>query len=167
VAFIRRVRTASGATAVQIAAYRAGRQEIVKHVGSAHTDAELGVLMERARELLGDPAQGVLDLGIEPTPRVLPLAGDPVGQGVLPGMVPASPARRSAAARDSGGRVLATGSRLLYDALFGVVTALGFTAATDEVFCDLVIARIVEPTSLLDAGRVLTDLGRRRPATRR
>ena len=30
-AFIRRVRTASGATAVQIAAYRAGRQEVVKH----------------------------------------------------------------------------------------------------------------------------------------
>ena len=159
-AFIRRVRTASGATAVQIAAYRAGRQEIVKHVGSAHTDAELGVLMERARELLGDPAQGVLDLGIEPTPRVLPLAEAPSGQGVLPA-VPAPPARRPAAARDSGGRVLATGSRVLYDALLGVVTGLGFTAATDEVFCDLVIARIVEPTSLLDAGRVLTDLGRR------
>jgi hypothetical protein len=30
----------------------------------------------------------------------------------------------------------------------------------DEVFRDLVIARVVEPTSLLDTGRVLTDLGR-------
>ena len=44
VAFIRRVRTASGATAVQIAEYAGGRQRIVKHVGSAHTEAELGVL---------------------------------------------------------------------------------------------------------------------------
>ena len=61
-AFIRRVSTASGATAVQIAQYVGGRQRIVKHVGSAHTEAELGVLLAKARELLGDPAQGVLDL---------------------------------------------------------------------------------------------------------
>jgi hypothetical protein len=58
VAFIRRVRTASGATAVQIAEYARGRQRIVTHVGSAHTEAELGVLLERARELLENPAQG-------------------------------------------------------------------------------------------------------------
>ena len=32
--FIRRVRTASGATAVQIAEYRDGRKRIVKHVGN-------------------------------------------------------------------------------------------------------------------------------------
>ena len=62
VAFIRRVRTASGATAVQIAEYGGGRQRIVQHIGSAHTEAELGVLLARARELLEDPAQGVLDL---------------------------------------------------------------------------------------------------------
>jgi len=68
VAFIRRVRTASGATAVQIAEYVHGRQRAVEHVGSAHTEAELGVLFERACELLADPAQGVLGLGIEPTP---------------------------------------------------------------------------------------------------
>jgi hypothetical protein len=41
-----------------------------------------------------------------------------------------------------------------------VFTALGFDALEDEVFRDLVIARVVEPTSLLDAGRVLRDLGR-------
>jgi hypothetical protein len=52
VAFIRRVSTASGATAVQIAQYVGGRQRIVKHVGSAHTEAELGVLLAKARELL-------------------------------------------------------------------------------------------------------------------
>ena len=52
-AFMRRVRTASGATAVQIAEYADGRQQIVKHVGSAHTEAQLGVLLQRARELGG------------------------------------------------------------------------------------------------------------------
>ena len=60
-AFIRKVPTASGATAVQIAEYADGRQRIVKHVGSAHTEAELGLLLEQARRLLEDPAQGVLD----------------------------------------------------------------------------------------------------------
>ena len=73
VAFIRRVPTASGATAVQIAEYAGGRQRIVKHVGSAHTEAELGVLLQRARDLLQDPAQGVLDLQVTPAPPVAQL----------------------------------------------------------------------------------------------
>lgn len=72
-AFIGRVRTASGATAVQIAHYTGGRQRIVKHLGSAHTEAELGVLLERARGLLADPGQGVLELDVEEVPRVVPL----------------------------------------------------------------------------------------------
>ena len=54
------------ATAVQIAEYDGGRRKIVAHVGSAHTEAELGILLERAREMLADPAQGSFDLGIEP-----------------------------------------------------------------------------------------------------
>jgi hypothetical protein len=45
VVFIRRIRTASGATAVQIAEYVRGGQRIVEHIGSAHTEAELGVLL--------------------------------------------------------------------------------------------------------------------------
>ena len=52
-----------------------------------------------------------------------------------------------------------TDSRVLFDALASVFTALGFDGLEDEVFRDLVIARVVEPTSLLDAGRVLRDLG--------
>ena len=74
-AFIRRVRTGSGATAVQIAEYADGKQRIVKHVGSAHTEVELGLLLERAQELLADSGQGELDLGVEPAPRTTPLLG--------------------------------------------------------------------------------------------
>ena len=51
---------------MQIAEYDDGRRKIVAHVGSAHTEAELGILIERAREMLADPAQGTFDLGIEP-----------------------------------------------------------------------------------------------------
>jgi len=154
VAFIRRVRTGSGATAVQIAEYANGRQRIVKHVGSAHSEAELGLLLERARELMADPAQGELALGVEPTPSISALVADPVEQGLLE--VGSAPIARN---RDGGGRVLATSSRLLFDALGGVYDQLGFDVLGDETFRDLVIARIVEPTSLLDNARVLTDLG--------
>jgi hypothetical protein len=46
-------------------------------------------------------------------------------------------------------------------ALVGVYEFLGFPRATDadEVFRDLVLARIVEPTSKLDTPRVLEEIG--------
>jgi hypothetical protein len=155
VAFIRRVRTASGATAVQIAEYVGGRQQIVKHLGSAHSEAELGMLLEQARDLVADPAQDMLQLGVEPRPRVAALTGGPVEQGVLD-LTPAAAADR----RDVPGRVVSTDSRLLFEVLAAVFTSLGFDVIEDGVFRDLVIARMVEPTSLLDVGRVLRDLGR-------
>jgi hypothetical protein len=58
-------------------------------------------------------------------------------------------------------RVLRTSSAVLFDALAGVYSSLGFDALGDEVFRDLVIARVVEPTSLSDVDRVLAELGRR------
>jgi len=148
------VRTASGATAVQIAVYADGRQRIVKHVGSAHTEAELGILLEQADQLLGDPLQGALDLDVSPTPLVAELVPAARGQGVL-GEEPRTPVVR----RDEPGRVVSTHSRLLFDVLARVYGSLGFDGVADAVFRDLVISRIVEPTSLLDTPRVLTDLG--------
>ena len=47
-AWIRRVRTASGSTAVQIAESVEGRRRIVRHVGSARDEAELGVADRRS-----------------------------------------------------------------------------------------------------------------------
>jgi len=155
VAWIRRVRTASGATAVQIAEYDGGRRKIVAHVGSAHTEAELGILLERAREMLADPAQGAFDLGIEPAvPRARLVTRE--GSPALFEMEP--PAAAPAAAGPA--RVVSTDSRLLFQALDGIYGDLGFGALGDDVFRDLVLARVVEPTSILDAGRVLADLGR-------
>lgn len=61
--FIRRVRTKSGATAVQVAEYWRGRQRIIKHIGSAHTEAELGVLLALARGWIDD-GQQTLDIDI-------------------------------------------------------------------------------------------------------
>jgi hypothetical protein len=84
-AFVRRVRTPSGATGVQVVEYVSpGCQRLVKYVGSARTPAELGVLMCVAREFLqayDQPGQGVLDLGIEPV-QVVGLVAEPE-RGVL------------------------------------------------------------------------------------
>jgi hypothetical protein len=131
----------------------------VKHVGSAHTQAELGVLLQRAGDLLEDPAQGVLDLDVEATAAVSAVIGPP-GAAMLFGAATSGQASGPVGGRDGPGRVVSTDSRLLFEALAGVFTALGFDALGDQVFSDLVIARVVEPTSLLDIGRVLTDLGR-------
>ncbi|WP_281966384.1 IS1634 family transposase [Serinicoccus marinus] len=155
-AWIRRVRTASGATAVQIAESVDGRRRIVRHVGSAHDGAELGLLMAQARQLLEGDAQGELDLGLSiPVPRA---AMVPAPSAATLFDDPAGPVGRRAVV--AAPQVLRTSSAVLYDALAGVYTDLGFDALGDEVFRDLVIARLVEPTSLLDADRVLADLGR-------
>jgi hypothetical protein len=150
--FVRKVRTASGAVAVQVMRKVGRRDELVEHVGSAHTDAELGVLLERARRIAtGD--QDVLDFEVSVrTERVTDVADWRAGTLTLsppgPKGAPAPP-----------GRTAATSSRLLYDVLGTVYDWLGFDVVDDAVFRDLVIARIVEPTSKADAARVLTDLG--------
>ncbi|MDQ0677783.1 hypothetical protein QFZ30_001165 [Arthrobacter pascens] len=93
-------------------------------------------------------------MGLEPTPQVKGLVEPARGPGLVDVAVPSGPA-----GRDSPGRVLGVDSRLLFSALASVFTALGFDGLEDDVFRDLVIARVEEPTSLLDAGRVLRDLG--------
>ena len=57
-------------------------------------------------------------------------------------------------------------SRVLFEALTGVYDRLEFTAATsgDAVFRDLVIARIIEPSSKLDTIRILDELGVKPPS---
>jgi hypothetical protein len=154
--WIRRVRTAWGATAVQIAESVGGRRRIVRHVGSARDEAELGLLVEEARRLLADDTQRELDLGI--TPKAVKAEMVPPPAGTLFTDAAGELAPRQLVARP---RVLKSCSWLLYDALARVYASLGFDDAVgDDVFRDLVIARIVEPTSLLDADRVLAELGR-------
>jgi hypothetical protein len=64
VAYVRTVKTASGATAVQIvySCHRRSRQ--IEHLGSAHTAAEVELLKAAARQKLA-AGQGELDLGLD------------------------------------------------------------------------------------------------------
>jgi hypothetical protein len=130
VPYVRTVKTASGATAVQIVySFHRGSRDI-EHIGSAHDDAELELLKAVARQRLA-AGQGELDLGLD--------AGAP------------------------GGPLPITASRMecLLDALEQAYRVLGFDRASgrDEVFRDLVLARIIEPASKLDSLRVLEEAG--------
>jgi hypothetical protein len=132
--YVRTVKTASGATAVQIVhSSRRGSRDI-EHIGSAHDDAELELLKAVARQRLA-AGQDELDLGLAGT------AGHAQAGGPLP----------------------ITSSRMghLWDALEHGYRVLGFERAAggDEVFRDLVLARIIEPTSKMDTPRVLDEVG--------
>ena len=60
---MRKVRTASGATAVQIVSKSGGVRRIVEHLGSAHDETELEALLEAGRQKIAAwQGQGLLDL---------------------------------------------------------------------------------------------------------
>jgi hypothetical protein len=129
--YVRMVKTSSGATAVQIvySSHRGSRE--IEHLGSAHSDAEVELLKAAARQQLA-AGQGELDLGLRPAAA---------GSGPLP----------------------ITSSRMghLLDALEHAYRVLGLEKAAggDDVFRDLVLARIIEPASKLDSLRVLAEAG--------
>ena len=128
-AYVRTVRTASGATAVQIVySSRRGSRDI-EHIGSAHDEVELEVLKAAARQRMA-AGQTQLDLGLD-----------------------------DAASGGGGVPLPITSSRMghLWDALVRAFEVLGFDG--DEVFRALVLARIIEPTSKLDSLRVLGEAG--------
>jgi len=63
VAYVRTVKTASGATAVQIVWSTKRGSRSIEHIGSAHDDAELAALKVAVAERLA-AVQAVLDLGV-------------------------------------------------------------------------------------------------------
>ena len=127
--FVRKVPTASGATAVQIADKTGGKYRIVEHLGSAHTPEDLAALVEAGKAKLRDPGQATLDFDTADRPRVA-----------------------SAVVKSSR-------SGLLIDTIRTVYERLGFDIIDDEAFFQLVAARLVEPTSKSDSVRVLDELG--------
>lgn len=129
-AYVRTVKTSSGATAVQIVHSSRKGSRSIEHLGSAHDEHELEALKAAAAQRLAR-GQDELDLGLEAV----------AASGPLP--------------------ITATRMGHLWDALSRAYVALGFEEATggDTVFRDLVLARIIEPTSKLDSLRVLEEVG--------
>ncbi len=127
--FVRKVPGRPGATKVQIAERRGGRDVVLEHVGTARSKAELAALMALARKKMR-PGQGQLDLDLS-------AGANPTGTGVITG-------KRSA---------------LLWRVLEDTYARLGFDVVGDEAFKQLVLARLIEPTSKADSVRVLDEIG--------
>ena len=154
--FVRRVRTASGAVAVQIVTKQAGRIVEVEHLGSAHADADLEVLLGVAEERLHE-GQDTLDLGpVQRVPARLSQSADWTGRGAG---APAGPGAGRPVTVAAGGRVVSTGSLVLWHALTSAYARLGFDTLDDEAFQQMVLARLIEPTSKADTIRVLSEIG--------
>lgn len=129
-AYVRTVKTASGATAVQIVHSTRRGSRSIEHLGSAHDEQEVEALKAAARQRLAQ-GQGEFDLGLDAA----------ASSGPLP--------------------IVASRMGHLWDALSRAYEVLGFDAAAggDEVFRQLVLARIIEPTSKQDSLRVLAEVG--------
>lgn len=128
---LRKVPTASGATAVQVVTKRHGKLTVIEHLGSAPTPAQLAALEEAGREKINE-STGQLALDLD--------SGHDVST-------------------TSRWRVKGSASRLLIDTIHTVYNRLGFDVIDDEAFFQLVLARLVEPTSKTDSIRVLDELG--------
>jgi len=135
---VRKVKTASGATAVQIARKHRGVRTIVEHLGSAHDDAQLAVLVQIAKERI---TAGQLAFDLDALTPTAPLGVAPIVTG--------------------------SRARVLWDVLEAAYRRLGFAAAVDDdTFMKLVLARVIEPTSKADTIRVLDELGVPAPGLR-
>ena len=117
--FVRKVKTASGATAVQIAHTRRGVQKMIEHIGSAHTEAEVAALVQVAKnKIAGDQQEFDLQIPV-PTDRPIPASA------------PAGPV------------VTGSSSQLLWDVLEDAYARIGFSAIGNDTFRQLVLARLV------------------------
>ncbi len=127
--FVRKVKTTSGARAVQIV-HKDGRHVTkIDHIGSAHDDQELALLLDEAARKMHDG-----QLSFELAPDLL------------------------------GAKIVSTASSYLWSQLELVWSQLGFDVIRDEVFKQVVLARIIEPVSKLDSVRVLGELGLKAPS---
>ncbi|VBA62331.1 hypothetical protein LAUMK41_05722 [Mycobacterium attenuatum] len=130
-AYVRTVKTSSGATAVQIVWSSRRGSRSIEHLGSAHDVEQLEALKTAAATRLSQGQQTLdFDVGAAPGP------GEPL-------------------------QIVGSRAAYLWDALCHSYRALGFDWVLDgdEVLRDLVCARIIEPTSKSDSLRVLAETG--------
>ena len=107
---------------MQIVSKSGGVRRIVEHLGSAHDETELEVLLEAGRQKIAAwQGQGLLDLeSLEPAPGRTGLATTTVES---------------------------KHSRLLWEVLHGAYQRLGEAVGGDRAFEQMVLARLVEPSS--------------------
>jgi len=130
VAYVRTVRTSSGAVAVQVVWKSSRGSRDIEHLGSAHTDAEVELLKAVATQrIAAGQDQLPLEVGAPQEPSALEITCSRMGRLL--------------------DAIAAVYHQLGFDQACG----------KDVVFEQLVTARIIEPTSKQDAARVLAEAG--------
>jgi transposase len=120
---IREVKTKVGSRSIQVIRYSNGRRIIVKHIGTGRTESELAALKELATAFIEDLTH----------------------QGNLFD----APKHLNDVVLLSQCKYLGFYYTYLYDALDLVLKQMGYTLVADRMLLDLVIMRIVEPSSKL------------------
>ena len=129
-AYVRKVRTASGGVAVRVVRKDRGRVVILAQVGSAHTNAELGILLDEARQIITGE-QEALDIEVPARPERI----EDAPHWRTSTLIPAPAALKGAPV--GSGRTAATSSRLLYDVLGAVYDWLGFLMPWPTRWCGI------------------------------
>ena len=134
--YIRTVKTASGATAVQVVFSERKGAKRMKHIGSAHSESELALLRAEAQRIV-DGDQLAMDFG--------EVKHIPPATGSVSNPLP----------------VVGQRAGYLLDCIDACFNELGLAAASgdDPVFRDLVRARIIHPGSKLDSIETLAEVG--------
>jgi len=133
----------------------------IEHIGSAHNDAELGLLLQKAEEALR-PGQQAFDLGdlekvaVRTTDIANFSAPDPDKNNTeeTPKLV------------STTGKVIASPANILWEALEAAYERLGFDVIGDEAFKSMVLARLIEPESKADTIRISDRIGAPHPSLR-
>lgn len=135
--YIRTVTTASGAIAVQVIMSEHAGKKSMTHIGSAHDEHELALLKAEAQRVI-DGDQLSLDLGLSASAQLAS-----TGSKINPLLVNAQK------------------SEVLLDCIDTCYQRLGLDVATggDQVFADLVRARIIQPGSKFDSIKTLAKVG--------
>jgi transposase len=124
---VRKTKTTSGATAVQVVRYENRRAVVVKHVGSAHAEQELLALLEAAR------------VWVEQISRQTSLLEKEEARTIL----------------ISHAELVGVSHTFAYEVLCDVAARCGFDLGKDRLLIDLAIMRLIEPTSKLRAIELL------------
>lgn len=129
-ASIRKTKTASGATAVQVVRYTHDRIEILKHMGSARDEAGVAELVHAAqRWYLDNPGEDTLLAALHTETSLV----------------------------QEGTEFLGAKHGLAYETLRKIAGHCGLHVLADDMLMDLAIIRLVEPTSKLRSLALLTE----------
>ena len=130
--YIRTTKTASSATAVQIIKYKDRKKIVVKHIGSAHDAQELLSLKQTARSW------------IEKETHQIHLF--PVGKKRLPNLIPIDKCK-----------YLGFRFTFIYEVLNKIFAFFKFNRLDNKLFVDLVLMRIIKPSSKLESLELLRE----------